>query len=70
MTSGFAWALTIVLSMEARAHPVPSWHATRERCEAQAALEVAHLEMTGRPVAWAGCQRIRIPQTTRGEVVR
>ena len=70
MTPGFAWALTIVLSMDARAHPVPTWHATQEECQRMATVRVAHLEMTGRQVAWAGCQRIRMVAAAREEGAR
>ena len=70
MTPGFAWALTIILAVDARAHPVPTWHATQEECQRMATVRAAHLEMTGQQVAWMGCQRIRVAQTARGEGAR
>jgi hypothetical protein len=60
MTPGIAYALMIVLSLDAPAHPEPTWHATREECQAHAAVRVTHYEMTARPVAWARCQRVRM----------
>jgi hypothetical protein len=60
MTAGIAYALMIVLSMDAAAHPEPTWHATREACEAHAAVRVFHYETTARPVAWVACQRVRM----------
>ena len=60
MTPGWAYALMIVLSLDAPAHPEPSWHATREACQAHAAVRVTHYEMTARPVAWTACQRVRM----------
>lgn len=60
MTPGIAYALVILLSLDAPAHPEPSWHATREACEAHAAVRVMHMELTGRPVSWVACQRVRM----------
>lgn len=60
MTPGFAYALVILLSLDARAHPEPGWYATRAECERHAAVRVFHYELTGRPVAWVGCQRVRM----------
>jgi hypothetical protein len=60
MTPGIAYALMIVLSLYAPAHPPPTWHATRADCERHAAVRVFHYEMTARPVAWVACQRVRM----------
>ena len=60
MTPGWSYALMIVLSLDARAHPEPTWHATREACEQHAAVRVFHYEMTARSVAWVACQRVRM----------
>ena len=60
MTPGFAYALVILLSLDAPAHPEPTWHATRAECEAHAPVRVLHYELTGRPVAWVACQRVRM----------
>lgn len=70
MTPGYAWALLVVLTMDGRMPPVPSWHATREDCEAHIAVRAFHYEVTGRPVAWVGCQMVRMPRAIRGEIVR
>lgn len=56
------WALTILLTLDAAALPPVSWHATHAACERQAALEVWHLETTGRPVSAALCTPHRIPR--------
>lgn len=60
MTPGFAYALVILLSLDAPAHPPPSWHGTRAECEAHAAVRVHHYELTGRAVSWVACQRVRM----------
>lgn len=60
MTPGIAYALVILLSLDAPAHPEPSWFLTRAECEAHAAVRVFHYEVTGRPVAFVGCQRVRM----------
>jgi hypothetical protein len=52
------YALLVILTFDATPPP-PSWHATREACERQAAVEVTHYELTARPVALAQCQRVR-----------
>lgn len=60
MTPGWAYALTIILTLDAPAQPPPSWHATLQDCRATAPVRVAHYELTGRPVSWVGCQRVRV----------
>ena len=60
MTPGIAYALMIVLTFDAPAHPPPTWHGTREACERHAAVRALHMELTGRPVAWVACQRVRM----------
>jgi hypothetical protein len=66
MTPGIAYALMVFLSLDARAHPEPSWHGTRAECEAHAAVRVWHYETQGRAVAWVACQRVRLPAAQRG----
>lgn len=67
MTPGFSWALLVVLTLDAQFPPPPSWHATRAECEAHAAVRAFHYEVTGRPVAHASCERVRMPQAVRGQ---
>lgn len=67
MTPGFSWALLVVLTLDAQFPPAPSWHATRADCEQHAAMRVYHYETTGRPVAHASCERVRMPQAVRGQ---
>lgn len=62
-----AWALMIILTFDTALPPPPSWHATRQDCEAHAAMRVYHYELTGRPVSWVGCQRVRLPQAVRAQ---
>ena len=54
------YVLVIFFSLMSHPQP-PSWHATREACEAQAVVELTHYELTGRAVAWAACQPVRMP---------
>lgn len=66
MTPGFAWALVVVLHANTSSAPLPpppQWFATREECEAYAAARTFHFETTNRPVAWVGCQRVRLVTT-------
>jgi hypothetical protein len=50
------YALVIVLAANTTGFADrASWHASAADCRAQAALEMAHLELTGRPVASATC---------------
>lgn len=65
MTPGFSWALLVVLTLDAQFPPAPTWHATRAECEQHAAMRVYHYETTGRPVAHASCERVRMPQAVR-----
>ena len=67
MTPGISWALLVVLTLDAQFPPPPSWHATRADCERHAELRVYHYETTGRPVAHASCERVRMPQAVRGQ---
>lgn len=54
------WALIVILTFDNAIPPAPSWHATREDCEAHVAVRATHYELTGRPVSWVACQRVRI----------
>lgn len=63
MTPGFAWALLVVMSVNTDIPAPPTWYATREECEAHAAIRVVHYEMTNRPVSYVACQRMRLPAT-------
>jgi len=54
------WALIVILTFDNAIPPSPSWHATREDCEAHVAVRATHYELTGRPVSWVACQRVRI----------
>lgn len=67
MTPGVSWALLVVLTLDAQFPPAPTWHATRAECEQHAAMRVYHYETTGRPVAHASCERVRMPQAVRGQ---
>lgn len=67
MTPGFSWALLVVLTLDAQFPPPPTWHATLADCQRHAELRVYHYETTGRPVAHASCERVRMPQAVRGQ---
>jgi hypothetical protein len=60
MTPGIAYALMIVLSLDARAHPPPTWHGTREACWDAAPARITQLAPAGQPVEWIRCQRVRM----------
>lgn len=65
------YALLIILHFDATPPPI-TWHPTREACEAQAAMEAWHLEITRRPVAQVSCTPHRIPRLRpiTGEIIR
>jgi hypothetical protein len=67
-----AWALVIVLAANASGLVPVSWHESAEACERQAAVELTHLALTGRDVASALCQQVRMPalKAPSGELVR
>jgi hypothetical protein len=60
MTPGWAYALVVFLSLDARAHPEPQWFGTLAECRRHAPVRVLHFELTGHPVAHVDCQRVRM----------
>ena len=60
MTPGVAWVLAIVLTFDTAMPPTPTWHATLEDCQRHAPVRVFHFEVTGRPVAYVACHRVRL----------
>jgi hypothetical protein len=67
-----AWALVIVLASNATGLVPVTWHASRDACDQQRAVELTHLALTGRDVASAHCQRVAMPalKTATGELLR
>lgn len=63
------WALVIVTHLNAM--PLVSWHHSRAGCEQQAAVEMAHLAYTGRPVGFVECRLYARPllRSVTGEVL-
>lgn len=60
MTPGIAYALTVILSWDAPAHPEPRWFATQQQCWGAAPARVLELAPHGGPVAHVGCRRARM----------
>jgi hypothetical protein len=67
-----AWALLVVLAANTSGQVPVTWHASREACEQQRAVEVFHLAITGREVEMALCQLVRMPalKAPTGELLR
>jgi hypothetical protein len=61
------WALVLVMTMGGP--PIVSWHESERACMARARVEAFHAETTGRPVAHAICQRVRMYKP-RGVILR
>lgn len=67
-----AYALVIVLATHTAGLVPVTWHATRERCEQQMAVEMTVIALRGQQAVSAACQRIPMPRLApaTGEMVR